>query len=139
MERKGLDPESLVRFAARKRAVVECDQVWCVVDVDEFDLSRATRLAQREDVRLAISNPCFEYWLLLHFELCSAPLTCYDDVHRRLARHVPHYDKGRLRFADFAQGVDEALERGRSRCTTVGAEHERNPSTGVWALVKEVI
>ncbi|MEV6871951.1 RloB family protein [Amycolatopsis sp. NPDC051128] len=25
-------------------------------------------------VNLAVSNPCFEYWLLLHFEACAVPL-----------------------------------------------------------------
>lgn len=139
VERKGVDPVSLIRFAARKRMTVECDQVWCVVDVDEFDLARAVTVAHEEDVRLAISNPCFEYWLLLHFESCTAPLTCYDDVELRLTRHVPRYDKSRLCVPDFAGGVDAAIERASGRCATVGTEHQHNPSTGAWALVRQVI
>jgi hypothetical protein len=115
------------------------DEVWCVVDVDEFDISEALTAAAKKGVNLAISNPCFEYWLLLHFELCTAPLARYDDVQRRLTKHVPRYDKTRLCFADFAPGVDDALQRARSRCGAPGEEHVRNPSTGVWALVQQVI
>jgi hypothetical protein len=138
VEGKGVDPVSLVRFAAQKRDTLGFDQVWCVVDVDEFDVSDAVAAARKKDVNLAISNPCFEYWLLLHFELCAAPLTCFDDVRNRLTRHLPRYDKSRLCFADFAPGVDDAIRHARSRCEALGTEHTRNPSTGVWALVRQV-
>ncbi|HEX6356898.1 RloB family protein [Actinophytocola sp.] len=139
VEAKGVDPVSLVRFAAQKRDMMGCDEVWCVIDVDEFDVPKALVAAAQKRVSLAISNPCFEYWLLLHFELCTAPLTCYDDVEPRLIRHVPRYHKSSLRFADFAPGVDDAVQRARGRCDDVGTEHSRNPSTGVWALVRQVI
>jgi hypothetical protein len=138
VESKGVDPASLVRFAAQKRDILGCDEVWCVVDVDEFDISGALAVARKENVRLAISNPCFEYWLLLHFESCVAPLTCYDDALRRLLKHLPRYDKSGLSFTDFAGGVDDAVQRARSRCDVVETEHTRNPSTGVWALVHQV-
>lgn len=139
VEGKGVDPVSLVRFAAQKRDCLGSDEVWCVIDVDEFDVSEALVAAKKNDVHLAISNPCFEYWLLLHFELCTAPLTCFDDVHGRLIRHLPRYDKSNLGFDDFAFGVDDAIKRARSRCEAVGTEHTSNPSTGVWALVLQVI
>jgi hypothetical protein len=138
VEGKGVDPVSLVRFAAQKRDSLGCDEVWCVVDVDDFDVAEAIAAAKRKDVNLAISNPCFEYWLLLHFELCTAPLSCFDDVRSRLVRHVPRYDKSKLSFADFASGVDVAVERAQARCDANGAEHKVNPSTGVWALVRQV-
>lgn len=139
VEGKGVDPVSLIRFASTKRDLLGCDQVWCVLDVDEFDLSKAVAAAQQDDVYLAISNPCFEYWLLLHFELCAAPLVGYRDVEKRLTNHIPSYDKSHLIFADFADGVDDAIKRAQTRCTGVGTEHACNPSTGVWALVQQII
>lgn len=103
---KHADPESVVRYASTVRGQSDgmYDEVWCVVDVDEFDVAKAVVAAHRTQVNLAISNPCFEYWLLLHFEACMAPLTCYDDVARRLRKHVPQYDKAALRFTDYALG-----------------------------------
>lgn len=53
-------PRDLVEYA-RKIAPAgedEFDQVWCVVDSDEFDLEPAVALAAKLDVRLAVSNPC---------------------------------------------------------------------------------
>ncbi|SEP17071.1 RloB family protein [Amycolatopsis saalfeldensis] len=131
------DPETVVNFAAglRDRAAGTHDEVWCVVDVDEFDVSRALVQARRRGVNLAVSNPCFEYWLLLHFETCAAPMTRYREVERRLRRHLPEYRKSGLRFEDFAGGVDAAVNRAGSS----PAGHEINPSTQVGALVSKMI
>ncbi|ADJ48023.1 hypothetical protein AMES_6198 [Amycolatopsis mediterranei S699] len=141
LKAKPADPDTVVRHAAglRDNAADTYDEVWCVVDVDEFDVAKAVVTARRVRVNLAISNPCFEYWLLLHFEACTAPLTCYSDVARRLRRHVPEYDKTALRFADYASGVDAAVERSLGRGHVLTTEHEHNPATGVWALVKKVL
>ncbi|RZQ59801.1 RloB family protein [Amycolatopsis suaedae] len=128
---KGVDPLSLVRHAAKRRDTGDFGQVWCVADVDEFDLGPAVVEARRAGVELAVSNPCFEYWLLLHFEACVAPLPAYGQVERRLRRHVPGYDKCALSFADYAAGVDNAVQRAADR----GGDHRLNPSTGVGGLV----
>jgi hypothetical protein len=111
VEGRGVDPMSLIRFAAQKRDNIGCDEVWCVIDVDEFDVAEALAAATKKDVKLAIPNPCFEYWLLLHFELCATPMTCFDDVQGRLVKRLPRYNKSKLCFADLAPGVDDAIER----------------------------
>jgi hypothetical protein len=141
LKAKPADPDTVVRYAAglRDNAADTYDEVWCVVDVDEFDVAKAVVTARRVRVNLAISNPCFEYWLLLHFEACTAPLTCYSDAATRLRRHIPEYDKPALRFADYASGVDAAVERSSEPGHVLTTEHEHNPATGVWALVKKVL
>ncbi|KDN19011.1 RloB family protein [Amycolatopsis rifamycinica] len=138
---KPADPDAVVRYAAgiRDRAGDSYDEVWCVVDVDQFDVAKAVTSARRSQVSLAISNPCFEYWLLLHFESCMAPLTCYNDVARRLRRYVPEYDKSALKFADYETGVEVAVERARKPRYAPGTEHQRNPATGVWVLVEKML
>lgn len=44
------------------------DGVWVVVDVDEFahELVQIGPRCAQEGIELAISNPCFEVWLMLH-------------------------------------------------------------------------
>jgi hypothetical protein len=45
------------------------DEVWCVFDVDEHPkLAEARDQANANGIQLAVSNPCFELWLLLHFQ-----------------------------------------------------------------------
>lgn len=137
---EGADPERLVRRAAghRNRQPGGFDEVWCVTDVDEFDLTRAVALARKERVSLAVSNPCFELWLLLHHADCTSHCTGYDDVANRLRKHVPGYDKCRLDFAaTYREKVPAAVERARKLDPT-GKEFTANPSTNVWQLVERI-
>lgn len=135
---KARDPEGLVRLArdilARERG--EWDEVWCVVDVDQFDVTAAGRAAGRI-VMLAVSNPCFEVWLLLHFETCNSHVDGAGDAVRRLAKHRPGYDKTRLTFADYAAGVETAI--GRARILDDGGVTGPNPSSGMWRLVERIV
>jgi hypothetical protein len=48
----------------------EIDSCWCLFDVEwprhHPNLRQAIDLAQAHGINLAISNPCFELWLVLH-------------------------------------------------------------------------
>lgn len=140
LKAKGCAPKDLVAYA-RVIAPIgadEFDQVRCVVDSDDYDLESAAALAAELDVRLAVSNPCFELWLLLHHQDCTAPLCDAKAVLRQLLRHVPSYQKNSLRFADFEAGVPEALRRAE-RLDSTGCDHGRDPSSGVWRLVRLMV
>lgn len=80
----------------------------------------------------------FRVLAALHFEACSAPLTCYGDVAKRLVKHVPGFSKSALRFADYESGIGSAVLRAKKPEVELGFEHGRNPSTGVWALVEKI-
>lgn len=95
-------------------------------------------MARRAGVSLAVSNPCFELWLLLHHAECRSHCTGYADVASRLKKHVPGYDKTRLNFADYADGLNDAVKRARDLEPT-GTDHTQNPSTGVWRLVGKIV
>ncbi|MQY25453.1 RloB family protein [Nocardia aurantia] len=128
------DPKRVVAFAGRQRG--DYDRIWCVLDVDQFDYSEAIRMARMSEVDLAVSNPCFEYWLLLHFENCDATLVDFRDAERRLKKHLPAYDKSTLRYSDYIGRVADAVRRAKSRSVDEGTEHRTNPSTSVWKLVE---
>ncbi|MGH3983670.1 MAG: RloB family protein [Pseudonocardiaceae bacterium] len=112
--------------------------MWCVVDSDEFDLEPAAALAAKLDVRLAVSNPCFELWLLLHHQDCTAPLCDAKAVLRQLTKQVPGYQKNGLRFTDTEVGVPDALRRAE-RLDPTGCDHGCDPSSGVWKLVRLIV
>jgi hypothetical protein len=89
-----IDPEQGVPLTLVKRAVQqarddEVDECWCVFDVEwprnHPHLPEALQLAKAHGIRLAISNPCFELWLALHFEDCGAFLST-EDAERRSRR-----------------------------------------------------
>lgn len=126
-------PEQLVDYAVeiRRRAEDGFDQVWCVVDVDEFDLSKAVVAAERTAVSLAVSDPCFELWLLLHFRGHNAYIDGAKAAKTLLAGHVVGYDK-KIDFTLFAANIDDAIARAK----VLGP---KNPSTGVWRLVEAAV
>jgi hypothetical protein len=44
-------------------------------------------------ITIIINNPCFEYWLLLHFVATSRYYDSCDKVIRQLKKHLPDYEK----------------------------------------------
>lgn len=127
---------------AAKRAKDEnlrFEQVWCVFDIDEHPhVASAVQLAQQHGIQLAISNPCFELWLLLH--LRESPGARHrHDVHDLLRERLPDYDK-HLRFGDFRGGYDDAVRRAAALDADAErmGETGRNPTTGVYRLTEAI-
>lgn len=119
------------------------DQAWIVVDTDSWPEQQLLELHRwaAGDPRygLAVSNPKFEFWLLLHFEDGNGAATSAQCT-RRLQRHLPHYDKG-IRATDFPAGtVEQAAKRARKRNTLPCPDWPRTPpGTTVYRLVDEIM
>ncbi|MEW1551185.1 RloB family protein [Streptomyces tsukubensis] len=134
-------PLYVVRTAADlyRRSPDDFDECWAVFDVDRFeDVQESVTTAARNGIRLAISNPCFEYWLLLHFCDHAAHLRDYKAVKERISSHLPAYDKAGLRITDYTDGVRDAVDRARKR-DEGQAPPGPNPSTGVWRIVTQMV
>jgi RloB-like protein len=65
-------PLTLVQLAVDYKKDPEVDECWCLFDVEwphhHPKLKDAVSLAQAHGIGLAISNPCFEVWLILHHQ-----------------------------------------------------------------------
>jgi RloB-like protein len=132
-------PGRLVEHAKQLQAMNgEFDEVWCVFDVDEFDLGRPVSDATAADLRIAVSNPCFEVWLLLHHGDRRAPFQSAKEAERALKDLLPQWSKSNTRYEDFQQGMLKAVERARDLDPT-GKDYRCNPSTGVWQLILVVL
>ncbi len=91
------------------------DQVWCVIDVDAHTtMNDAIQRARSNKIRLAISNPCFEYWLLVHFENSATPYANCDAVISALKKYISDYSKGKTEFNDIIKQADETAKRART-------------------------
>ncbi|NUW37702.1 RloB domain-containing protein [Nonomuraea sp. SMC257] len=134
----GRDPGRVVRRAAAARADAqpddEYDHVWCVVDVDEHEtLAAALRTAERLGIQVAVSNPCFEIWILWHFiehrahidkKALGEKLKRLGMTGKNLPNHFP--------FAAYSAAVTRAEPHGG----TGEYEVAGNPSSSVCRLVK---
>lgn len=115
------------------------DEVWCVFDVDDHPrLDEALSLATASGLQVALSNPCFELWALLHFRDQS------ERLHRRDAQHtlkqfLPRYEK-KLDFHCMHAGYEQAV--GRAADLQKKAEEadapNRNPTTTVYRLTERI-
>jgi hypothetical protein len=145
----GFKPLGLVRAAitARekaKREEGEIDEFWCIFDVEwphtHPGLREAVSLAAAHGIRLAISNPCFELWLALHFADQDAWLD--NDGARRLRRgHDGQADKGLdadryMPRRDAAAARAAKLDRRHAKNGTQMPDN--NPSTGMHLLIASV-
>lgn len=145
----GAVPRTLVSLAieARDRARAgkdEIDEFWCVFDVEwprnHPGLKEAIARAKANGVKLAISNPCFELWLILHFQDHGAWLD--NDGARRLRRDLDGAPDKRVEPAKYMTQVANATRR----AAALTKRHERagtdfphdNPSSGMHLLVDSV-
>ena len=148
-ETSGSVPLTLVEAAAKARARSsgkdgEIDEVWCIFDVEwpqnHPNLARALARARESGVRVAVSNPCFELWLALHFEDHTAWLDT-DAATRLRHSHDGSKDKG-LDGATYMPRRADATRRARS----LDERHRRggtdfphdNPSSGMYRFLAAV-
>ena len=113
------------------------DSVWCVFDIDEHpNVPDARQMARDNEIEVAISNPCFELWLLLHFR--GNPGAHHrDKIREMLIAFVPAYDKD-VKFAMYADGYQKAAARA-ARMDQIAAgvgTTGHNPTTGVYKLTE---
>lgn len=115
------------------------DEVWGVFDVDEHPhIEAACRFAERNGILIAVSNPCFELWALLHFQDQRAHIERHR-VRAALQQFMPGYDKD-LDFVRMHPGYDAAVRRA-VELAREAAHHgapARNPTTGVVRLTESI-
>jgi hypothetical protein len=120
------------------------DDVWCVLDVEnpvENPLfAKATDKALGGKIELAVSNPAFEYWYLLHFKETSQPFSDASHLLDALESFLPKYTKSADVFPEIFKHTDVAIQRA-SRLLSNHPDKGKsypNPSTTVFLLVKSL-
>ena len=150
----------LIKKGNRAKSNIEgiC-HVWCVSDVDadpntpnyesakNEQLKEFSKQAQEYGFNIALSNPCFELWYLLHFGYFTSKMPTYKSVEQKLSNpaYLPSYDKTKDYFNDLHERIEDAISNatklkkyhedlGVSNFTAVSA----NPYTDVWRLVEKI-
>ena len=134
------------------------DELWLVIDKDRWTeamLSRvATECSQEVAMHMALSNPCFELWLLLHIE-DSALLTPEEQKqwieNRRKSKNGDPYLKVRLRqkMGSYHESsydalaliahVEDAIERARALDKNPNDRWSQTLGTRVYLLAESVM
>lgn len=150
----GNAPISIVDYAVKERknrkrlsrsgSGVNYDAIWCVMDVEEEgknpSLHSALDKAKAHELETVLSNPCFEFWVLLHFQEKVRPFRNCDEVGHHLKKVLPDYKKGQDCSKLLAATRAEAMARAkRIRENSPDPRIERNPSTEIDLLVAALL
>lgn len=140
---KAPSPLTLVTKAGedRLRDDLDIDEYWCVFDVESPQphprLHEARRRAEENGIHLAVSNPSFELWLILHRSEQGRYLTTADAERTRRALDGSR-DKG-LNGATYMLHRADAVRRAQLlevRHRKDGTEFpDDNPSSSFYAFV----
>jgi hypothetical protein len=115
------------------------DEVWCVFDCDEHPrIPEAMQHARDNGIHVAFSNPCFELWLLLHFQDQRGALS-RGHATRLVKRHIPQYEKA-TPFEQLSPHYRDAVNRAAALANWQakrGCAGE-NPSTDIHILTERI-
>ncbi|OHB53950.1 MAG: hypothetical protein A2Y07_09640 [Planctomycetes bacterium GWF2_50_10] len=108
------------------------DQVYCVIDTEipqHKSLKEAIETARQCDIEISLSNPCFEYWLLLHYEMSSKAYSSTAQVLKDLRNHCPGYKKCKVDQQWFGK-IDQAVRNSKAVLKIYGANVDLKTCTG---------
>lgn len=117
------------------------DAVWCVFDVEQPrphpSLMRAVSLARSSVVDVAISNPCFEAWLIFHWQRMSQPMTTTQAVNLRQELDRTHGKRvdGRIYMPLRRDASDHARRLAARHQASGRVLPDDNPSSGMFQLL----
>ena len=136
-----------LNYLNRKRDYLSGDIIACVFDRDQNspeDIERAKKLASKKGIEIIFSNPCFEFWILSHFECYKRPLE-KDMLKRKLISSLGQYNKNDpLLYEKTKEHISDAIKFSKdiiSMHDNNGVEiisRDSNPSTLVHQLVEQI-
>ncbi len=138
-------PQVLKRMQARleKESLRKSDEAWLVVDRDQWTEEQLTQLhiwsMGAVNYGFALSNPKFEFWILLHFEDGSG-VSNSQQCSDRLKQFLPGYDKGIDADKLTPAMIANAIRRARGRDIPPCEDWPRNAAgTTVYRLVENIL
>jgi hypothetical protein len=148
---KVTDPINLVKFALTQISRYDLDFkngdcIWCVFDANHNTNEQITTAIQlaKKNIQIALSNPCFELWYLLHFTYHCGRLNTRD-ANSLLKKHIPKYDKTNDHFDELLNGRNTAILNSKK----LNDYHEgnnidllslkSNPSTQIFQIVEYIL
>jgi hypothetical protein len=158
----GSDPEAVItqlddfrrQYSRRKNF----DELWLVVDVDRWNqkkLSAVGVMCIQKNYGYAVSNPCFELWLLLHLKsLGEYPLATLQEFRENKRTHPKHgrtrleielisllgsYNKSNPDTSKFIINVQIAIERTKALDVNMDHRWPNDLGSRVYLLAEKVV
>lgn len=115
------------------------DSLWLMIDIDRIRDEQRSQICQKalqKGFSLAISNPCFELWLYLHFvEIDDMNISC-SQLEKKLRNFLGGYNKSKLDLEKYKGQIHFAVERAKSLDTNPSERWPNSIGTHVYKIVE---
>jgi hypothetical protein len=139
----GTDPKSIVNTAKRKSKEdgVKYDKIFCVFDRDNDSSAflEAIELCKSRKFIPIVSNPCFELWPYLHFQVRESGFGSPQQMVKALKKlsGFENYDKDGVQiFNTTIHLIDMACKRASSLVSKQDDDPKEDPFTNIHILIK---
>lgn len=150
--RFGLVPKSMVQAAVEHKRREDraerrgegraADEIWCVFDVDRHPvLHEAAQQAVDNGIRVAVSAPCVELFMILHVHDQRAFISTDDAIHKAKAL----LGCGKKLTSSVTDQLVASYQVARERAVDLERTHASNdvpfppnPSSGLYALIDSI-
>jgi len=155
------NPKRILRLLderKKKRGLKFDDELWLVIDRDKQswtveEIAKVAQVCYQKGYYLAVSNPCFEFWLLLHLnsleEYSDTTLQEFLDnkkvtsnrtrLEMELVLQLGSYNKSNLETSSFLPFIKEAIERAKQLDMNPEQRWPNQLGTRVYILVEKII
>ena len=120
------------------------DQLWIVIDTDRWIFETQIKpllnaRIKKFPVHTAVSNPCFELFLFLHFSpMPTTPVKDSRTMEKMLRSSLGQYSKSNLEEATYAPHIQNAIQEAEK--TEYGSNSlPQNPGTDVGKQIKIIL
>ncbi|MBR4171678.1 MAG: RloB domain-containing protein [Kiritimatiellae bacterium] len=144
----GASPDAVLKrmtLEMNRMSLRKGDEAWLVLDRDRWTDDQLRPLldwmtSETGGIRrgIALSNPKFELWLLLHFEPISGCISDHS-VDGRLAMYLPEYDKHIPAGFPTREQVEKAIEYGTLLNGPDFLPLSQNAGTGMVEMAKGLL
>jgi hypothetical protein len=125
----------------------EGDEFWLVCDCDHWierghikNLTQVIQVCRQKGIQVALTNPCFELWLLLHFvEFPTETKLKCAEIEKRLRKAAGFYDKTKVYNVPIdMDGVKAAVKRSADN-QQASSEIPDRPQTAVHLIIQHLL
>ncbi|MCV3453552.1 RloB family protein [Campylobacter sp. FU_520] len=136
---KDSDPLKIVKFTKEKSKGNSYDKIYCVFDKDTHsDFDKARQKCKKYKFEAITSNPCFEFWILLHFTYTTKSFStnspCNELINTCLKKYIKDYTKN----YDFTNIIQQNLNAAIANAQKANEEAEKNNYTSSYTFMDKL-
>jgi hypothetical protein len=131
---------------ANKYDLTDEDSLWLMVDTDRWidrhkvkNFRVVCQEARKKGYYLAISNPCFEVWLYLHFDELIGEFKLCKEIEAKIRNKVGSYNKSNLDLSLYEDKINDAIARAKALDTNPRQYWIKSTGTRVYKIVEVLL